>query len=89
MFHYDFRYVPSEEAVVGASAYPYSHEILVELTCRDPEEGLVVYSYAFEPGDDGTASAVQPVPERHCEAVEAALAEKEFEPETDLADAAG
>jgi len=81
--------VPPEEAVVGASAYPYSHEILVEVTCRDPEKGLVVYSYAFEPGDDGTAATVQPVPDRHCEAVAAALAETEYEPETDLADAAG
>lgn len=70
-----------QESVVGASAYPYSHEVLVELTCRDPEGHLVVYSYPFEPPDDGTCRAVETVPDRHREPVTDALAEKDFEPE--------
>lgn len=73
-----------QESVVGASAYPYSHEVLVELTCRDAEGHLVVYSYPFEPHDDGTCRPVEAVPDRHLEAVTDALAEKDYEPELAL-----
>jgi hypothetical protein len=79
--------VSEQEAVVGASAYPYANEVLVEVTCRDADDHLVVYSYAFDPGDDGLVSPVEPVPERHREVVEDALAEKGHEPSTDLAGA--
>jgi hypothetical protein len=81
------KHVSEQEVVVGASAYPYSHEVLVEVTCRDAEDHLVVYSYAFDPGEDGAVSPVEPVPERHREVVAEALAEKGKEPATDLADA--
>lgn len=79
--------VSEQEAVVGASAYPYSHEVLVEVTCRDVDDHLVVYSYPFDPGEDGLVTPVEPVPERHREVVRDALAEKDREPTTDLADA--
>jgi hypothetical protein len=78
--------VSEQEAVVGASAYPYANEVLVEVTCRDVDDHLVVYSYAFDPGDDGLVRPVEAVPERHREVVSDALAEKGHEPSTDLAD---
>jgi hypothetical protein len=78
--------VSEDEDVVGASAYPYANEVLVEVTCRDVDDHLVVYSYAFDPGDDGLVSPVEAVPERHREVVSDALAEKGHEPSTDLAD---
>lgn len=73
-----------EETVVGASAYPYAHEVLVEVTCRDEDDHLVVYSYPFDPDEDGTAVPVDTVPERHCQTVTDALAEKDYEPKPDL-----
>lgn len=83
----DEKVVSEQETVVGATAYPYSHEILVEVTCRNGQEDLVVYSYQFESADDGQVRPVEAVPRRHGEPVEAALAEKDYEPETDLVDA--
>lgn len=74
--------------MIGATAYPYANEILVEVTCRDADDDLVVYSYAFDPGDDGTATAAETVPDRHSAVVEEALIEKDYDPDTDLADAA-
>lgn len=72
------------EAVIGATAYPYRHEVLVEVTCRDDEKDLVVYSYAFEPNGEGTVRPFETVPARHREVVVDALAEKDYEPETGL-----
>jgi hypothetical protein len=81
--------VTDDEVIIGATAYPYAHEILVEVTCRDGDEDLVVSTYAFDPGDDGTATPVDRVPDRHRRVVTEALAEKEFEPDGDLADVTG
>lgn len=80
--------MPDQETVIGATAYPYAREVIVEVTCRDGDDHLVVYSYAFESSGGATVRSVETVPDRHCGAVADALAEKDFEPETDLADAA-
>lgn len=82
-------HVPDDETVIGATAYPYSQEVLVEVTCRDAEDDLVVYSYAFEPDGNETVRPHESVPDRHREVVIDALAEKDFEPTTGFADAAG
>lgn len=74
-----------EEAVTGATAYPYTGEILVEVTCRDDEDDLVVYSYAFESDEEGTVEPSETVPDRHREIVVDALARKDLEPTSDLA----
>lgn len=76
--------VSDNEAIIGATAYPYTYEVLVEVTCRDAEEDLVVYSYAFEPQDEGIVRPHETVPDRHREVVVDALAEKNFEPTRDL-----
>lgn len=85
----DENHVSQQETIVGATAYPYSHEILVEVTCRDGDDDIVVYSYPFEPSGDGEARPVEAVPRRHGEPVAEALAEKDFEPASDLVDATG
>jgi hypothetical protein len=85
----DPKAVTDDEEITGATAYPYAHEILVEVTCRDADGDLVVYSYAFDPADDGTATPAEPVPDRHRDVVTEALAEKDIEPDGDLADVTG
>lgn len=80
--------VSENEAIIGATAYPYTQEVLVEVTCRDAEKDIVVYSYAFEPDGEGIVRPFETVPDRHHEVVVEALAEKDYEPETDLTGAA-
>jgi hypothetical protein len=81
--------VPDDEAVIGATAYRYAHEVIVEVTCRGADDDLVVYSYAFRSDDDGELRPAGTVPDRHCEVVADALAEKDVEPATDFRGAAG
>lgn len=66
-----------EADVIGATAYPYTGEVLVEVTGRDAEGYLVVTSYQFEYAD-GELRAKQPIEPPHVDAVRRALAEKDY-----------
>jgi len=83
----DGNLVSSTEDVVGATAYPYSREVLVEVTCRDDDDHLVFYSYAFEPCDDGVVSPNESVADRHISVVVDALDDENDDLETDVAGA--
>ena len=43
----------TDEDVIGTNAYPFTDEVLVEVTSRDADGYLVVYSYQFERTEQG------------------------------------
>jgi hypothetical protein len=67
-----------EEEIIGAAAHQFASEILVELMCRDDDDDLVVYSYAFAYSGEETVQPKEPVPTDHREPVTATLTEKGF-----------
>jgi hypothetical protein len=67
-----------DEDVINSDAYAYSNELLVELTCRDADDHLVVHSYPCEV-ENGVASPHEPVVGEHLPAVREAVREHGYE----------
>ena len=67
----------TDEDVIGASAYPFGDEVLVELTVRDEDGYLAVHSYQFERTEQGLRPK-EPVAPDHRDAVVEALAENDY-----------
>lgn len=67
------------EEVIGASAYEFVEEVLVEVTCRDDDGDLIVYSYPFSGGDNGHVAAADPVPREHRQIVLQALEDSGYD----------
>ena len=68
-----------EEEIIGATAHQFASEILVEIMCRDADDDLVVYSYAFAYRDEESVQPKEPVPTNHREPVTATLMDEGFD----------
>lgn len=67
----------TDEDVIGASAYQFTDEVLVEVTTRDTEGYVVVNSYQFERTGQGLRPK-QSIEAEHRDAVVGALTEKDY-----------
>ena len=67
----------TDEDVIGANAYPFTDEILVEVTTRDADGYLAVHSYQFERTEQGLRPKGS-VEAEHRDAVVEALVENDY-----------
>lgn len=65
----------SGEEVIGADAYAYSNELLVEVTCRDEDGHLAVHSYPFEYVEGDRVEPAEPIRSGHRDPIRTAVDE--------------
>jgi len=65
--------------VVTAGVHRFAAELVVEVTCRDEDGHLAVYSYGFDEPADGRVEPKQEVPGWLADVVDETLAEEGYE----------
>jgi hypothetical protein len=70
--------VMSATEVLNAGVHGFASELVVEVTCRDEDGHLVVYSYQFDERADGRVEPKQEVPGWLSDVVDETLAEEGY-----------
>ena len=68
--------------VLNAGVHRFTSELVVEVTCRDEDGHLVVYSYGFEELGGGRVEPKQEVPGWLADVVDETLADEGYELDT-------
>lgn len=65
--------------VLNAGVHGFASELVVEVTCRDEDGHLVVYSYGFDERGDGRVEPKQELPGWLADVVDETLADEGYE----------